>query len=180
MVIIKPDETMILEIRHHWLAMLRSSILSFLLASIPAVILIVLNQFGVSLGTLSTETGLHLVSLSIFIIFSWILIVWTFFYIAWTNYFLDVLVLTDKRLVDVEQVGLFSRQLSELRLENIQDVRVEIHGFLETLFDFGNIHIRTASESTQFNIDVVPRPYKIKDAILAEYDKKRKEHPKLV
>ncbi len=76
-----------------------------------------------------------------------------------------MLLITDKRLLDIDQINLFARDISEMRLENIQDMRVEVLGFLATTMDFGNIYIQTAGATDEFAIKNIPHPNKIKDAI---------------
>jgi len=169
--ILRPNEKIILEVRRHWLTLLRGIIVAGLLIIIPLIMMALLQFEGISLAALG------LVPFSIFITSIWILFVWTFFYITWTDYYLDVLVLTDQRLIDIEQKGLFAREIAELRIENIQDVRVEIHGILETLLDFGSIHIQTAGAVSSFVAHTVPHPSKVKDVILNRYDVLRPQAP---
>jgi uncharacterized membrane protein YdbT with pleckstrin-like domain len=168
--IVRPNEKIVLEVRRHWFALLRGIIVTSLLILAPFIIIAFLQLKGISLAALG------LVPLAVFLISSWTLLVWTFFYITWTDYYLDVLIMTDQRLIDIEQKGLFAREISELRLENIQDVKVEIHGFLETLFDFGNIHIQTAGAVGSFTAHTVPKPNEIKDIILNRYDALKHQH----
>ena len=40
----------------------------------------------------------------------WILVIWTVMYVSWTDYYLDTWTITDKRIIDINQNGLFSRQ----------------------------------------------------------------------
>jgi len=164
MIVIKPDERIIIEVRPHWLAILRNFIISGLLVLLPFIIITVLYQLSFPLDQLG------LAPLAVFLTGAWILVVWIFFYIAWTDYYLDVLILTDQRLIDIEQKGLFAREVSELRIENIQDVTVEVSGFLETLLDFGNVRIQTAASDQEFLVRTIPHPSKVKDIILSRYD----------
>ena len=46
----------------------------------------------------------------------------TFFFRAWLDYYLDIWVITDERIVNIEQKGLFSREISTQQLYRIQDV----------------------------------------------------------
>jgi uncharacterized membrane protein YdbT with pleckstrin-like domain len=165
MITIQPDERVILEAHRHWLALLRNIIMSIFLVILPFVIFSVLNKIGIPV----VELGL--LPLFVFLTSAWAFVIWIFFYVAWTDYYLDILVLTDKRLIDVEQRGLFSREVSELRIENIQDATVQVNGLLETLLDLGSIHVQTAASSREFVIKHVPHPSKVKDIILGHYDK---------
>jgi len=168
MIAFKSGEKIISEIRRHWIVMLNNVLVSALLAFVPVIVYIILDELEIISLTGATT------SLFIFLTSSWLLLLWTFFYVAWTNYYLDVLVLTNKRLIDIEQKGLFNRNMSELRWENVQDITVEVSGFLATLLDFGNVHVQTAATSKEFIMKTVPRPYKIKDEILKQYELNKK------
>ena len=86
-------------------------------------------------------------------------------FVLWTDYYLDVWLITTERLIDIQQRGLFDRTISELSLNNVQDVTIEIRGIIPTLLKFGNLKVQTASEST-FTINDAPRLYEAKELIL--------------
>ena len=92
--------------------------------------------------------------------------VWTSTFIAFSNYYLDVLIVTDERVLHIDQHGPFSRTVSDLRLSRIQDVSIEQHGLLPTLIHFGDIHIQTAGEAPNFRFTSVPRPASVKETIM--------------
>ena len=90
--------------------------------------------------------------------------------IIWLDYYLDVWIVTDERIVDIEMKGLFSREFSEFKLSRVQDVTIQVHGFLPTLLNFGDVHVRTAGESRSFVFYQVKDPYKAKEVILKAHD----------
>ena len=96
----------------------------------------------------------------------WWWIVWSGTFIAFANYYLDVFIITDERILSIDQIGPFSRTISELRLERIQDVTIEQHGLLPTLLHFGTIRVETAGESPSFRFDFVPHPLAIKEIVM--------------
>lgn len=99
----------------------------------------------------------------------WIII---FMYLA--DFYLDVWILTNKRLTFIEQKGMFSRTVIDFELGNIQDISSDVHGILPTLFRYGNIRIHTASENQNFDFKNVGEPDFIKHEIamaIAEYKK---------
>jgi uncharacterized membrane protein YdbT with pleckstrin-like domain len=90
----------------------------------------------------------------------------------WTDYYLNVWCVTNKRIVNVHQIGLFRRKIGSFRLERMQDVNVEINGVLATLLDYGTIHVQTASaDMEEFKASFLPRPQEIKSVILGAGDK---------
>jgi len=94
-------------------------------------------------------------------------------YVYTRNY----LIVTNKHLIKVQQHGLFSRQTSELRFGNVEDVRGGRHGVLGTLLDYGDIEVQTAGTSENFLFRTVHHPQLLADRLL-EYQEHFK-HPVL-
>jgi uncharacterized membrane protein YdbT with pleckstrin-like domain len=104
------------------------------------------------------------------------------------NYYLSLQIVTNQRIVDIDQKGLFNREVNELPLANIQDVSHKLNGFLGTIFNFGNVIIQTAGEggaggsksqiedsSNGFVFNNVPRPSKVSRTILDLYHMAQEE-----
>ena len=96
----------------------------------------------------------------------WLLFVWLLFCKFWVDYYLDILVVTDKRIVDIEQIGFFNRRVSTVRLEKIQDITIAVRGILGSMLKFGEIRIQSAGEAREFLMKDVPNPYHIKETVL--------------
>ena len=94
------------------------------------------------------------------------LLIWVIAFIIWIDYYFDVWIITSERIVNIEQRGLFIRQVSELKFANIQDVTTEVQGLIPTLLNFGNVYVQTAGTKTRFNFRKVPNPYKLKALIM--------------
>jgi len=84
--------------------------------------------------------------------------VWIITFTVWVDYYLDVWIITNERLLDIEQIGFFNRVVSELDLKRIQDITSYVHGMLPTMFGFGNIKIQTAAEEKRFELKSIPHP----------------------
>ncbi len=91
------------------------------------------------------------------------LITWLF--IAWVDYYLDVGIVTDKRIIDIDQRGLFRRNVAELDCKMVQDINADKTGILQTLFNFGDVIVQTAGETPNFSFHAVPRPELMVDRI---------------
>ncbi len=161
------DEKIISITRKHWFILIKETIfLSFLLC-LPILIaflgkiLSMKYTFEIS-GDIIT---LFVIASSIFLLF-----VWMIFFIIWTDYYLDILILTNKHIIDVEQKGLFSRELSAFRLDKIQDVTAEANGMIQTLLSFGTIHIQTAGEDQDFIVRGISKPFEVKHNISKQQD----------
>ena len=102
-------------------------------------------------------------------------VIWTVMFYEWTDYYLDVWIITNERIINIEQQGLFSRIISEQRLFRIQDVTSEVTGVLPTIFKYGNVYVQTAAEKERFSFEQIPDPNGVRDIIikLAEVDRER-------
>lgn len=105
--------------------------------------------------------------------------VWLFLFSAFLDYYLDLWIVTNDRIMNIEQHGLFGRTISELDLSNIQDVTSEIKGIFATVFNYGNVHIQTAAEEKRFVFEQIYNPHAVRQAILdmVEEDRRRQAAP---
>lgn len=92
-------------------------------------------------------------------------------FLIWTMYYLNVQIITDRRIVDIDQVGLFSHTVVELHIENIEDVTSEINGPLELIFQYGNVSVQTAGAVERFQFHHVPNPGGVEKLLLDLYEK---------
>lgn len=104
------------------------------------------------------------------------LFVMMFLYQHFLDYWLDMWIVTNRRIINIEQNGLFSRTTSELRLYRVQDVTAKVNGFVRTMMDFGMVYVQTAGEKEYFTFEDVPRPNTIAKQILELAEADRKEH----
>jgi uncharacterized membrane protein YdbT with pleckstrin-like domain len=68
------------------------------------------------------------------------------------------LIITDKNVTQVFQRGLFSRQVSELSMANVEDVTADQRGIFAHLFGYGELRIETAGEQDNFHFIYCPKP----------------------
>lgn len=71
---------------------------------------------------------------------------------------LDLLIVTDRRVVDVTQVRFLHRDVSEANLNQIQDVKGRVQGIISAVFGVGTIFIQTAARTDNFQIEYVQDP----------------------
>lgn len=62
---------------------------------------------------------------------------------SWISWFYSVYIVTDQRLIQIKQKGLFHRSMVTINLNQIQMINYEIAGIQETLLGFGTIMIQT-------------------------------------
>lgn len=167
MIQLEKDEEVQVVVRKHWIVLLLETFFLLFFVLVPAIVLGVLAMIDIPIDL---SVGGSMSALLLFFFFIWLLFVWEFFFLIWTDYYLDILIVTNKQVVDIEQKGLFSRELSTFRLDRIQDVTAEVDGIIQTFFDYGTIHIQTAGEDREFIMKGVPAPFKIKETISKHHD----------
>lgn len=86
------------------------------------------------------------------------------FFYSYFNWARDRFIITDLRILDMDQKTLFSKSQKEAFLEKIQDVVSETRGFLGTVFHYGDVSIQTASD-TSLVLDDVANPNMIQKTI---------------
>ena len=85
--------------------------------------------------------------------------------------YLNIQIVTDQHIVDINQLGLFSRKISELSLSEIQDISATKRGIFESFYDYGDICVQTAGEKPNFNFERVPDPDGLSQRIIEIKDK---------
>lgn len=174
-----PQEKVVLELRRHWFSFFRQAFIYFLLLIAPLAAYFFIDQFEITLWGHVYNGGLAEV-ITRLAISLYYLGVWVFFFHAWLDYYLDVWVITNERVLSLEQKGIFSRRVSELRLSRIQDVSSEVKGMWETFLHFGNVQIQTAGEQANFLFHQVPNPYEVSERLMRLVDEWNRLNPKEV
>lgn len=158
------NEKIYLVVREHWFHLF----LKIMAWALFAVFLVLFNRYareyvpGLFEGRAGEVTHLFTLVYTLFLVLSLFLI--------FIIYYLNIQIITNLRLVDVDQVGLFSHTVSELHLENIEDVTSETNGFFGTVFNYGMVYVQTAATIERFEFDNVPNPAAIEKLLLDLYE----------
>jgi len=155
MIEFRENEHIIFEIRKHWFIIATELTILTFLAFIPLIIPQILEATNLVITFGNSESFWPVF---IFMYSFYVLILWIIGFVFWTNYYLDVWIVTNQKILDIEQVGLFSREVSILHLERIQDITTEVNGIVKTLVKFGDLHVQTAGQQREFIIHDVPNP----------------------
>ena len=151
------DEEVILLLRRHLFTILLPLALFGLAGFVPVVVGIIFWSYLLAHGWLE---------LFLFISSVWFLGFWLAIFYSLTIYTLDTVIITDRRIIDSDQRGLFNRKISELHGHRIQDVSTHTNGLIETILKFGDITVQTAASEKQFVFHQMPRPERVKDVIM--------------
>ena len=161
---LEDDERVLMQVRKHWFILFVQLFGLVIVGLLPLIGYLVF----VSLGFFKFITATIVPSIPILIALysAWLLLIWMAIFNVWTNYYLDVWTITTKRLIAVDQRGLFHRTVSSFRLERLQDTNIEINGIIATFLNFGMIEAQTASESgDDFRAYGLPDPRGIKSVM---------------
>jgi hypothetical protein len=162
------DEQVILFLRRHWFIFLMRLLL-IIFSIIGLVLLYVFFNLLSSDFSQSDYYNLLLFAESLGTLF-----IWNLFFILWIDFYLDAWIVTNERIINIDQKGFFNRDISELRLTKIQDVTSEIVGFIPTILGYGNIYVQTAAEKERFTFYQIPNPNEVKNMIVQLQEKERK------
>jgi hypothetical protein len=151
---LKDEERVVGVIRHYPLVYAFRMFVALTLVSAPFFFMIPLfslRPLGLPVGpivfALSILVGLYL-ALRSFMVWYW-----------------NAFVLTNLRVIDVDQRGLFDRTVSEAVYDRIQDVSYHVKGVWGTMLRYGTIIVQTAGATTNLELYYVHDPKEIHHVI---------------
>lgn len=145
-------------IRRHILDLLLPFVWSLLMLIPISFSFLVLDAFGF-LNTSAGLLGIWLFS-GLYVMF-----VISFFMTEWIFWYQDAWIITQDRLIDIQIVSLFNRRMSQISFNQIQDVRVEIQGYLQNIFNYGTVLVQSAGHQSFFQLNAIPKPTEVASEI---------------
>lgn len=167
---LEDDERVLLIARRHWFLIALRALGILITASLPFVLFAAASSFDPATPFVRRAMAEFWRELWFFAAL-WLLLHWMLFVARWTDWYLDVWIVTDRRIIAIDQRALFVREVGSFRLERLQDINIVIPGFLATMFDYGNIEVQTASDDT-FVAHGLPHPREVKATILEAADRR--------
>lgn len=149
----KAEESIQLVIRKHWIIDFKIAFMICIVSFLPFIL-------AIAGGYLSWDGHLNdvfLVTSLAFVMYFMLMLLVT--YVKWLNEELDIIVVTETRIISHEQIDIFHRQVSEANLSQIQDVTGVSKGFLQSILHYGDLEIQTSSSDVFFLIKSVQFPY---------------------
>lgn len=165
-------EKTVLFLRRHWVSNISILFYSIILFGLPILLRISMTYLDFNLMDNPDIAPFILVATAIYSLFVMIIVLSQF-----TDYYLDTWIVTTERVINIEQNGLFNRTVSELHLNEIQDVTSETEGFLATFLTFGNVYVQTAAEKERFNFKQIDNPDQVKETIVRLVQDDKLRHP---
>jgi len=168
----KSYERIVFKLHRHPLTFIPIIALFLFMLLVPVVVYNLIDSLYPTLFV----SGTPLYAFSVLLGSTYYLLSYVFFYVRFIDYYLDMWVVTNDRIVDIEQHGLFNRVITELDLFRIQDVTANVSGVFGTLFRFGDLVITTASANTHIVFKNIPRPNLIREELIQLADNDRQFH----
>lgn len=78
-----------------------------------------------------------------------------YIFVNWVNDELDILILTNKRIIALEQIRFLDRKLSQASIDQVQEVNASTSGFLGNVLHYGNLSIQTAGDASDFHLSQI-------------------------
>lgn len=147
---LKENEEIFKTIRRHWLTYLFSIFITFILICLPFLFIVPLFQWG---------------KWGILLFFLIILVAIVFGLRTFVLWYYNIFVITNKRVIDIDQKSFFSRVVWDSSLDRIQDVTYSKKGLIQTLFNYGNIQIIPTGSTTKVEIINIHNPQKVQEMI---------------
>lgn len=166
---LEPNEKVLTTVRKHWFIIVVEMLGILLFALLPLFLFVLVALAPLPFDT--TNLFLLYSQEILFVTAGWLLLSTMAGAGVWTHYFLDLWVITDRRIIVIEQVHFFNRKVSNFRLERLQDIKVTIKGIIPTLLNYGTVRAQTASAAdSNFTSPGLPAPRELQSLIQTAMD----------
>jgi hypothetical protein len=174
---IKLEETeeVLTIVRKHWFIIVTELFGTFMMLILPFFLLFILAILPSELINFKPFLSSH-TTVFVFAVAAWSLICLLTGFTIWTHYFLDLWIITDRRIILIDQVNFFNRNVSIFRLERLQDIEFIVKGIIPTLLNFGTIKAQTAgAHESNFTTNGLPDPRSLQAIIQSAMDRRLQE-----
>lgn len=147
---LEANEELYLVVRKHWIIL----VWTFFFLLMLGVLCIWIYFIGMFSGIpiifiLLTMIGLTMIGLQ-------------YIFVQWVNQELDLLIVTNRRIITLDQVKFLDRNLSQTTIDLVQEVSASTAWLFGNILSYGSIMIRTASDTSNTNSDFqitrIPNP----------------------
>lgn len=127
-----PEEQLLLLVRRHIITNWKWVLIALLMLMVPA-------GFEYFPGISALPPNFQLMTRVL-----WYLLVIAVILEGFLNWYFDVFIVTDERIIDIDFKNLIYKNVTSTKLENIEDVTYSVSGAVPSLLDYGNVLIQTA------------------------------------
>jgi len=147
---LESNEELYMVVRKHWIILVETFVFLAMLIGMCFGIYFIGSFAGISVIFIAlTLIGVCMVSLQ-------------YIFVHWVNNELDLLIITNRRIISYDQVRFLDRKMSQTTIDLVQEVNASTSGLLGNILHYGNLMIKTASDSagdvSDFNMTHIPEP----------------------
>lgn len=148
---LKAEEVVVLIVRKYPLVFFGSTVMAAVFIIAPFFFMVPLLRWGLP-GVVIFGTGLGIgLVLALRVVY-----LYTF----------NAFIITEDRIIDLDQRGFFDRTVSETTYDKIQDVSVRIKGMWQTILHYGSVIIQTAGSQANIELHGVKDPEQVQQSII--------------
>lgn len=155
-------EFIVKAVRKHWVVFRDSFLIAFFIPFLLIFISVFVSTPFINLPKLMSE---KISIIPLYIAFISFLIGFSMFLIRLFLWYNTFYIITNKRLVKIEQENLFNSKVHQMYFNKVQDAICKISGIEAILYGYGDISIQGASETAQISFTKVANPKKIQQII---------------
>ncbi len=169
---LEPDEEVLTMVRKHWFVIVTELFGVFMFLLLPFFTLFLAAVFPNILEMVHFEIA-NYTAIIAFIVAGWSALTIMTGFMIWTHYYLDLWIITDRRIILIDQISFFNRNVSIFRLERLQDIEFIIKGIIPTFLNFGTLRAQTAGHSeNNFKSNGLPDPRGLQATIQKAMDER--------
>lgn len=147
------NEVVVAFCRKHWIVIVPHMILSVLLMVAPLVIFMFRSRYDfaefISVVAYRTIAGIAIIGITYF---------FHMCFLKFFNYYLQTFIITNFRVVQLDQTLYFTRNRDSIDLREIQDIEIHQKGFFPTILNYGELIITLSSAHATKHIAFTPNP----------------------
>ncbi len=141
----EPDEKILLLLRAHPFTQLGW------IFNVLAFIIIILFSTQIIFSFLKPN------QIFIFYLFS-LVFLFSFSWINILNWYFNVGIITNKRVIDIDFHSILYREITVARLDKIEDITIKSGGYFQAFFNYGTIFFQTAGKENNIEFADIPYP----------------------
>jgi len=93
------------------------------------------------------------------------MVVFAYAFERFLSWFFNVNIVTDQRIIDVNFPSILYKDVSECKIDHIEDISSKIGGFIRSFLNYGDVLIQTAGTLPELTFEAIPFPDKAAEII---------------
>ena len=98
-------------------------------------------------------------------VLGWYMVVFAYAFERFLSWFFNVNIVTDQRIIDVNFPSILYKDISECKIDNIEDISSKTGGFIRSFLNYGDVLIQTAGTLPELTFEAIPFPDKAAEII---------------